>query len=103
MSSTGESIAQLIAAALEETYRGAGQTDVSSRLRDFRREHACDLRWLRERYTGDPLLGPITELPELAQILERLEHDPTGLRTHWPHELPREWLETLAELWGAPL
>ena len=43
------------------------------------------------------------ELPELAQILERLERDPTGLMMHWPRELPRDWLETLAELWGTPL
>jgi hypothetical protein len=103
MDSSSESISALISAALDETYRAAGWADTTDRLNEFRRERACDLNWLVARYAGDPLVGRLMELPELAQILERLERDPTGLMMHWPRELPRDWLETLAELWGTPL
>jgi hypothetical protein len=103
MDSSGESISSLIRVALDETYRAAGSADTTERLNEFRRERARDLDWLLGRYEGDPLVGRLIELPELAQILERLERDPTGLMTHWPRELPRDWLETLAELWGTPL
>jgi hypothetical protein len=98
-----ESVSALIRAALDDTYRAAGWTDTTNRLNEFRRVRARDLEWLAARYAGDPLVGELTELAELAPILERLEHDPTGLIMHWPCELPRDWLETLAELWGTPL
>lgn len=103
MNSSSESISTLIRTALDETYRAAGSTDTVDRLNEFRRERAGDLDWLVARYADDPLVGRLMELPELAQILERLERDPTGLMMYWPRELPRDWLETLAELWGTPL
>lgn len=98
-----DNITALIRAALDETYREAGWSDSTNLLSKFRSERASDLSWLVARYTGDPLVGPLPELSELAPILERLEHDPTGLTMHWPRELPQEWLQTLAELWGTPL
>lgn len=103
MDSSTEGISALIKTALEETYRATGQADTTDRLNEFTRQRASDLSWLEARYAGDPLVGRLTKLPELAKILERLERDPTGLMMHWPRELPRDWLETLAELWGTPL
>jgi hypothetical protein len=103
MDSGSRRISALIRTALDNTYRAAGWEDTTDRLNEFRRERGRDLNWLVERYRGDPLVGGLTELPQLAQILERLERDPTGLMMHWPRELPRGWLETLAELWGTPL
>jgi hypothetical protein len=103
MDRRSDSVSGLIATALEQTYRAAGSTDPTDLLRQFRRERARDLRWLVARYAGDPLLGSLLQLSQLAGILERLENDPTGLRMYWPQELPAGWLETLAELWGSPL
>jgi hypothetical protein len=96
-------ISVLVGAALDETYRASGSMVTEEWVGDYRRERADQLRCFVARYAGDPLVGPLVALPELVAILERLERDPTGLVAHWPHELPRMWLDTLAELWGSPL
>jgi hypothetical protein len=103
MTCTMERISTLVESALDKTYREAGATDVAACLREYRRERAGDIDWLVERYSHDPLVGPLVELPEIVSVLERLERDPTGLLVHWPPELPAQWLETLAEIWGTPL
>ena len=103
MDSPSKSVSALVATSLAQTYRAAGSADPTDLVLRFRTERAHDLDSLVRRYEGDPLVGPLLGLSQLAGILERLEHDPTGLTIYWPRELPRGWLETLAELWGSPL
>jgi hypothetical protein len=103
VSPSPESISLLVEGALDKAYEARDEWPAAPRIEKYRREHASDLAWFVARYAADPLVGPLVEIPELVAILELLESDPTGLVVHWPHELPRHWLDTVAELWGAPL
>ncbi len=103
MDLSSDNVSALITEALLRTYRDAPVKDPRGHLLEFEHERRRDIYWLVGRYGSDPLVGPLPELAQLAAILERLERDPTGLVTNWPRELPSYWLETLAELWGAPL
>jgi ppGpp synthetase/RelA/SpoT-type nucleotidyltranferase len=45
-------------------------------------------------------LNPLLVQPELPMVCERLEQDRVRLEEVWPHAVPEEWLDDLAEKWG---
>jgi len=49
----------------------------------------------------DKELNPLLAQPELAMVCERLEKDRIRLEQAWPQSVPEEWLQDLAEKWGA--
>ena len=52
---------------------------------------------------ASPPAAPILCQPESFLIYERLENDRARLRAAWPEELPIEWLEEAAAVWGVRL
>jgi putative GTP pyrophosphokinase len=49
----------------------------------------------------DQELNPLLAQPEMPMICERLERDRIRLEQAWPPSVPEDWLQDLAEKWGA--
>ena len=90
-----------IAAAVVPLYH-ADLADVASIVEEFVREHEVGLRNVVAEceQLNEQDLNPLLVQPELALICERLETDRVNLEQCWPHDVPFEWLDDLAEKWG---
>jgi hypothetical protein len=82
---------------------GDSEEVATKKLRRFRRSNGRHLEFIVANHAEDPRVAPLLHQPELPLILDLLESDPYGLLACWPDNVPRIWLEALAEAWGSPL
>jgi len=91
-----------LCAAIVPLY-AAPSGEVKEMIGVFVAENEAGLRNVIEEGEGldDKDLNPLLVQPELPMICERLERDRIRLEQAWPQSVPKEWLQDLAEKWGA--
>jgi ppGpp synthetase/RelA/SpoT-type nucleotidyltranferase len=95
-------LSQLIVPPLAALY-GEDPGAASAKIQSWFTEKRDQIGELYENYEGDFEVNPLFYQPEAFLIFERADNDPTGLKSAWPEEIPRELLVSLTELWGNPV
>jgi ppGpp synthetase/RelA/SpoT-type nucleotidyltranferase len=95
-------LSQLIVPPLAALY-GEEPGAPSAKIQSWFTEKRDQIGELYANYEGNFEVNPLFYQPEAFLIYERADNDPTGLKSAWPEEIPRELLVSLTELWGNPV
>jgi ppGpp synthetase/RelA/SpoT-type nucleotidyltranferase len=96
-------LSQRIVPPLAALYGEEPEVAFATQIEPWITKNRDQLTELYENYEEDFEGNPLFYQPEALLIFERADNDPTGLKSAWPEEIPRELLLSLTELWGNPV